>query len=999
MDKLDWQNPEFLQLGREKERAYFIPYHSIDVALQDNKENSHYYESLNGIWDFSYYESYFDIPDNIREWNRIPVPSNWQMYGYDKPYYTNINYPFPVDPPYVPDENPCGVYRRSFVCEEECINRELYIVFEGVNSAFYLYINGVKVGYSQCSHMPAEFNISPYIVQGENELLVKVLKWCDGSYLEDQDFFRLSGIFRDVYLLSRSKEHIKDIEIRTDLRTLTGQIIRNVDETSTREDIEIWCRLYDGEQLLEKKQVLDGRFSFTFDNLHHWSAEKPYLYTLILEMKEEYITQKIGFRTIEVSELGELLINGVAVKLKGVNHHDTHPLKGHVMSQEDIIEDLITMKKLNINTIRTSHYPPASEFLKLCDEYGFYVIDEADIEMHGFTTMLTGCEYQAYHKDWLTDNPLWEEALLERIRRMVERDKNHPCIIMWSLGNESGYGSHYDTMCKWIKSRDEVRLIHYERANMVDNPACVDVVSYMYYDVNSVEKEGKSADRRPYFLCEYSHAMGNGPGDLYDYWEVFYRYPRLIGGCIWEWADHAVLKDGKFFYGGDFGEDTHDGNFCVDGLVFSDRSFKAGSLEAKAVYQYIKVELIDSEKGIIKVSNLHDFINLVEYQLNWSLVVDANTVTKGELHLDIRPHESKEIVLDYSLPASCQFGTYLDFSLITLRDYNWAEQGYETAMVQLELSCVAVIPNIKKEIKEIDYGLTVTEDKNYLYIKSRDNISYAFDKNRGVLQEISKAGYPMLSMASKISAWRAPTDNDRAIKNKWGIFQDCYSGWNINKTFHKCYHLDWRENLLGGIDVMVSGSLSGVARVPYAKYDACYCIDKQASLKVDMKVTIREECIWLPRFGYEFILPKEMKEISYYGRGPYENYMDMCHHVKMGYYKSTVEDEYVPYIMPQEHGNHSKVKHLAVTNAQGYGLQFDSLDSFECNVSKYSSEQLTKANHCHELEASDFTIVRIDYKVSGIGSNSCGPELIDKYRLKEKKFSYSFYINPVYPNL
>lgn len=992
MNKLDWQNPKFLQKGREIERAYFIPYHDITSALHDEKELSNYYKTLNGMWDFKYYEAYYNVPEEIIGWDSIPVPSNWQIHGYDKPYYTNINYPHPVDPPYVPDENPCGVYKRTINMEAEWMERETYIVFEGVNSCFYLSINGEEIGYSQGSHMPAEFCISPYLKQGDNEILVKVLKWCDGSYLEDQDFFRLSGIFRDVYMLSRCKNHIRDIDIASDLTSVWGSIL-----TKGEKGLQIYCSLYDNDILIEKKELIDGCLSFTLDNAKQWTAETPNLYTLVLNCQDEFIPIQVGFRTIEVSPLGELLINGTPVKLKGINHHDTHPRQGHMMTLDDIHLDLQTMKRLNINTIRTAHYPPTSEFLKLCNEYGFYVVDEADIEMHGFTTMVTGCEYQAYHKDWLTDNPDWEEALLERIRRMVERDKNHPCIIMWSLGNESGYGKHYETMCEWIKNRDDIRLIHYERANMVDNPDCVDVVSYMYYDVHTVEKEGSSEDKRPYFLCEYSHAMGNGPGDLHDYWEVFYRYPRLIGGCIWEWADHSILRDEKYYYGGDFGEDTHDGNFCVDGLVFPDRSYKAGTLEAKAVYQYVKMELVDGKEGRIRITNLHDFLNLNQYKINWNLMVDGKEQMAGNIHVDVAPHESKIVTLNYTLPKECQFGTYIDFSMVTREDYIWAAAGYEVAMVQLEITEVNVkrLLGLAVNNSNSDYPLVLSDKKDELKIQCGNSISYTFDLNLGYLTGIWNKNTNLLGDNAHISAWRAPTDNDRNIKNKWGLYQDFYSSWNINKTFHKCYHIEWNKEEDFTVKVSIDGSLAGIARSPYAKYEACYIIDGNGAMKVYMKVNIHQDCIWLPRFGFEFPLTKDMKLIEYYGMGPYENYRDLCHHVKMGYYRSTVEKEYVPYIKPQEHGNHINVKTLAVTNEQGIGLQFDSMDSFESNVSQYTSKQLGEANHSFELERSNHTNVRIDYKVSGIGSNSCGPELLEQYRLKEKEFDYTFYIRPI----
>lgn len=995
MKKTEWQDPTFLHKGREKERAYFIPYHNMDSALRDVKEQSDSYRLLNGTWDFKYFDRYYEMTEVIEHWDSIPVPSSWQMLGFDKPYYTNINYPHPVDPPYVPDDNPCGVYRKIIEIEESWQEKEVYMILEGVNSCFYLYINGQEIGYSQCSHMPAEFRITPFLKQGGNEVIVKVLKWCDGSYLEDQDFFRLSGIFRDVYLLARDKVHIQDIHIESDLQRVTACLDFSKEEED--QEMPVWSSLYYKDILVEKQQVMNGRVTFVMDSPKLWTAETPNLYTLVFQLQEEYIPLQVGFRTIEVSKRGELLINGTSVKLKGVNHHDTHPEKGHVMSLEDIHKDLIAMKRLNINTIRTSHYPPASEFLKLCNQYGFYVVDEADLEMHGFATKTTGCEYKAYAKDWLTDAPLWEEALLERIKRMVERDKNHPCVIMWSLGNESGYGSHYNEMCRWIKSRDKVRLIHYERANMVDNPPCVDVVSYMYMSVETLEEEGADKkDTRPYFLCEYSHAMGNGPGDVKDYVDTFYRYPRLIGGCIWEWADHAVLREGNYYYGGDFGETTHDGNFCVDGLVFADRTFKAGSLEAKAAYQYLTAELLDGSCGEITITNLHDFTDLKEFTLNWELMTDGEIITQGEMAVELKPHESKNLFLDYKLPDSCKMGCFLNLSLITAKDAEWAMAGYETAMIQLPIPQVPINDWFKDtmltEAKASVRELKLKDGKDTLTVFCDSGIEYSFDKHKGTFTGIRINGEELFKEPAKLTAWRAPTDNDRYIKHKWGLFSDYYSGWNINHLFHKCYRMDWKKAEEDQVEISVSGSLAGVAREPFARYEACYRVDAKGYLTVDLKVKIHEECIWLPRFGYEFILPEEMEQIDYFGRGPYENYRDMCHHVKTGLYHSTATEEYVPYIMPQEHGNHTGVKYLRVYKEKGAALEFYSEKGFECNVSRYDSEQLTEAVHSHELEPKGQTIVRVDYKVSGIGSHSCGPELREKYRLNEKSFHHKFCI-------
>ncbi|MBS6193960.1 MAG: DUF4981 domain-containing protein [Clostridiales bacterium] len=984
MNSKDWQNPKYLEKGREKERAYFIPYESLEAALKGRREESAFCQILNGVWDFAYFDAWYEVPEKIEKWNQIPVPSNWQMHGYDIPYYTNVNYPHPVDLPYVPDENPCGVYRRTFTVDS--LEREHYLVFEGVNSCFYLYINGQEIGYSQGSHCTSEFLVTPYLKEGENEIQVKVLKWCDGSYLEDQDFLRLSGIFRDVYLLKRSRNHLRDMEIHTNLTHLSAKM-----QFDGKPEGIVRACLYDGKKCIMESDVQGGEAEFTVSDARLWSSEHPYLYTLIIEVDGEFIPFRAGFRTMAVSEKGELLFNGKAIKLKGVNHHDTHPLKGHVMSREDMEKDLYLMKRLNINTVRTAHYPPAPEFLELCDQLGFYVVDEADIEMHGFVSKDTGWEYRAYDPEWPTDHPDWEEALMERVTRMVEGHKNFTGIIMWSMGNESGYGKHYDSMAKWIKERDPERLVHYERACQVGDPDCIDVPSTMYPDLGELEEEGKKDDRRPYFLCEYAHAMGNGPGDLYDYQKLFYRYPRLIGGCIWEWADHTVCRDGRFYYGGDFGELTHDHNFCVDGLVSGERKLKAGSLEAKAVFQPLYAELAEPSKEekreypVIRFTNHSDFTNMNAYELVWQVEKDGETVHAGTECLNLEPGQSCLWKLPVKTPENSHMGSYVNFLLRRKEACVWAEAGYEVAMCQVKLSDGSA----KKEEAQEKFTWTVTENGRILEIRNPYENGYDFHTIRGNLCGIWKNGKNVLIGDMHLSVWRAPTDNERHIRNVWGLFEDNRSGWNMNRQFDKCYEMSW-EQTENGVTVRTKGSLAGVARSPFLWYQAVYQIDRAGALHVNVSAHVNEKAVWLPRFGFEMTLPYQMDHIEYYGRGPYENYRDLCHHVRVGRYTSTASREYVPYVKPQEYGNHTGVKYLEVKE-EGVkeGLEFFTEKEMEFQISHYTKEEMTDKKHHFELEESN-TNLRIDYKSSGIGSASCGPQLAEKYRLSEKKMEFSF---------
>ena len=934
----EYENLSVLQIGRAPERAHYIPYESLEKALRGDREASAYFMNLNGTWDFRYFERDIDLPEQIDVWDNIPVPGNWQMYGYDKPYYTNVNYPHPVDPPYVPDDNPMGVYRRIFTLPEGWAARRTFVMVEGVNSCMHLYVNGQFVGMSQGSHLPAEFELTSYLKEGENELVVQVRKWCAGSYLEDQDFFRLSGIFRDVYLLSRDTDCLWDLEIQAD-------------------DKEIRCAyeyvLYDGETPVA-----------SLNNPILWNAEKPHLYTAVIQHGSEYIPQKIGMRKVETSPQGELLINGVSVKLKGVNHHDTHPLYGHHIPDGELRTELMLMKQLNINCIRTSHYPPTPLFLELCDELGFYVVDETDIEIHGFATRNRGAGYDIENPDWICGQADWREAFVERARRMVERDKNHACVIMWSLGNESGYGENHAAMSEWIRGRQTGRLIHYEGANLVDNPDTVDVVSYMYPSLKRVEELAQNDDMRPVFLCEYSHAMGNGPGDLADYWALFYKRPKLIGGCIWEWADHTVNKDGVCLYGGDFGEETDDGNFCCDGLVFADRTLKAGSLEAKAVYQYMDTAW---EDGALKVTNLYDFTNLNEYVLHWEVEADGTVVQAGTEVLDIPPHTAKSVTLPLQSPDICRLGCHLN---ISLRDKN----GFEVAAQQHALP----VPVEKGEPVGAS-AVSITEEGEHFRI-SGPGFSYLFSRQYGVPEQLDGR----LAVPAKLSVWRAPTDNDRRVKYQWGYIDgDNQSGENYNRLYSKVY-----DCTADGNTIQVDGSLSGIARKPFARYQAVYAFYDDGSVSVEMDVAVKDTAPYLPRFGFEFKLPKTAGAFAYYGMGPGENYRDLCHYTKVGRYQSSASDTYVPYIMPQEHGNHTQTTWLQMAN----GLAFTAETPFEFQVSNYTAEMLTSARHTDELSEDDFVNVRVDYKVSGIGSNSCGPELLEQYRLSEKSFHFGFRI-------
>ena len=935
--------------NRLPQRAYYIP------------ENEGAYMSLNGEWNFKYYKADIDEEATIENWDKIPVPSCWQLHGYDIPQYIDSHYPYPVDMPYVPDDNPLGVYMREF--EINTPGNRHYIVFEGVSSNLELYINDKYIGYSQGSHLQAEFDITDFVNVGKNKILAKVRKWCSGSYLEDQDSFRYNGIFRDVYILSRPDGHIKDIKIITE----SNRILIDFEGCA-------YISLFDNGKLIGECKA-DGKAEFSVCDPIMWNAEKPYLYELVFEYMGEVIKQSVGFVEYSINDEAAFCVNGVPVKLKGVNHHDTHPQNGWCMTEDELLQDLLLMKKLNINTVRTAHYPPHPKFLNMCDELGFYVMLETDVESNGFPGRYPeSWDYDVTENphEWPGGHPDWEEAHLERMERAYERDKNHACIFSWSTGNESGHLEHHYSMIKYIKRVDPKRLVHCEDASKAikahpefyDRP---DLFSGMYTSPKEIEEYLNDNEKPlPCFLCEYSHAMGNGPGDIKDYWDVIYKYPKAMGGCIWEWADHTVTVNGVNKYGGDFGDFPNDGNFCADGLVFPDRSFKAGSLNAKAVYQYAHFELEGSK---IKVTNLYDFTNLNEYTFTYESVVDGEVIESKELVLDVEPKMSVEV--ECLTAPVCKLGAFVNC-------YLYDKNGYEVAASQLTVDAkCAKIQKTEGDVHIIDYGRDFVVDCG--------NTQYTFSKHYGEISSIVKNGVEQLRDRVHLTVLRAPIDNERPMLKKWYRAYDVFSE-GLDKTFNKCYSCK-----LAGGKIIVCGSLSGVSRVPFLKYTVEYTFHSDGSVKVTLNGDIREKKFeWLPRLGFEFVTPYENNKFLYFGRGNMENYIDMKYHAKVGYYESDADSEYVNYIMPQEHGNHIETKLLDMKN----GLIFESDKGFEFNVSHYSAATLMNAKHTDELNKEASTIIRIDYKNSGVGSAACGPALLEKYRLCEKKIeNFTFYIS------
>lgn len=936
-----YENPQKTSENRLKSRSWYIPDSGCKQIM------------LNGEWRFAFFEN-GDRAGDVEEWETIEVPSCWQLKGYENPNYTNINYPFPCDPPYVPDINPVGVYERSFQIEDGSL--ETYFVFEGVSSEAELYINGKYVGRTQGSRLMAEFDITEFVSSGTNTARVYVRKWCCGSYLEDQDAFRFNGIFRDVYVLSRPHGHIFDIDIKTEGNTVLCLA-----------DAEFSAELYDEEALLERRDSVGCKSEFTVNEPLLWTAETPKLYTVKLYAAGEIITRKIGFRTIKISSDYELLINGTPVKLKGVNHHDTDPNNGWTMSEEDYVRDLKLMKELNINTVRTSHYPPSPKFLDYCDEMGFYVILECDIETHGFIRRYANVRYgfDPQNGDWPCAEEIWEKEFLDRIERTYERDKIHTSVIMWSTGNESAYYTNQAAQIDWLKARDKVRLAHCEDASRASSQEKTDVFSMMYPGVDTIEKWAKDDNiKQPVFMCEYAHAMGNGPGGMWDYWNAIYENKKLIGGCIWEWADHTVMVDGVAKYGGDFeGELTHDSNFCCDGMVFADRTLKSGSYEVKAAYAPFRIKW---DNGTLTITNLFEFKTFEDYTFRYSITSDDNIVFNDIFKSDIAPKKSFQITPQVKLPESCKLGCFITVEMI---DSNGNQLG------TLEEKLPVKIVNNKNNSE----SLSVTESEFDITADGED-FKYVLSKQTGFFTSIEKAGKEHLTNPMKLSYFRAITDNDRNTAPLWDR-TNIWQGENFDCVFNKVYSCK-----INGSRAEFTMSAAGVSRKPFFNYTLCYEFFADGEVSVSLDGKIRENVVWLPRLGFEFKLPYDTSKFRYFGNGPMDSYCDMTHHGITAWHESDADREYVNYIRPQEHGNHYGCRALEIENS----LKFSAEDTMEISVLHHSIEQLTKAEHTDELPTPDGTYVRVDYKVSGIGSNSCGPQLPEKYRLSEKDIFFKF---------
>jgi beta-galactosidase/beta-glucuronidase len=1112
----DWENP--LIVGRNKTPAHatLLPYSDAASALAGDRTASTNFCLLNGDWQFHWAENpqaapqeFFQPAFDAGNWKTLPVPSNWQMHGYDQPRYMAANYGFDISRlPGVPEQNPVGCYRTFFTIPSEWSGKQVFINFDGVDSAFYLWINGQMVGYSQDSRLPAEFDITPYIHVGENLLAARVYRWSDGSYLEDQDMWFLSGIFRDVYLFATPKVHLRDFCVRTELdeayRDATLRLRLNVIHYGSQSvgAHQVDAALYDGETMLPgwpvsaAVQVTPGQetvleLSQPVANPRKWTAETPNLYTLLLTLRDasgqviEVERTRVGFRQVEIKD-GKILVNGVAVYFRGVNRHEHDPATGHTVTVASMVEDILLMKRFNLNAVRTCHYPDDPRWYELCDEYGLYLVDEANIESHGVW-------------DRLTKLPDWQTAFIERGVRMVERDKNYPSIIIWSLGNESGTGPNHEALAERIRQADPTRPIFYDAA---DHAPYVDIVSRMYPKVSVLEELAqRPGETRPFFMCEYAHSMGNSPGNLKEYWEVIEKYPRLRGGFIWDWVDQGIRRfteNGEewFAYGGDYGDEPSSFSFCLNGVIFPDRRVKPAMWEVKKVYQPIKIEAADLKKGQVQITNRYGFLSLAGLDIHWKLTADGHAEQSGILPpLALAAGESALLTIPFRKPEIAPATEYwLEVSFVLANEALWAEQGHEVAWEQFRLP-YPVLPAQPVEVASLP-ALRLSEKGSQAVVEG-DGFKVVLDRSAGTLGSWVAHGKELIAAGPRLNVWRAPTENDL---NDWGDeraairwrevgldhLQLQVLGSEISQPTPQAVRFAVRACLQApadlpvfsseyqkrqvlhqlevGINFMVdekdmphlfesmsvedapvleksgrahvlveqldaAGRLfdliklihdtitahghqppemiaklfaagpEGMKKLPSKAparldYEIAYTIFGSGDIQVDVQVHPQVDVPFLPRCGVQMDLPEGYEQFTWYGRGPHETYSDRKEGARMGVFSGTVDEQYVPYIVPEENGNKEDVRWVALSQPGGVGLLAVGQSPLAVSAHHFTTANLTAARHTFDLQRRPEITLNLDTAQSGLGSASCGPGRLEKYQLKPVDMHFAFRLRP-----
>ena len=1002
-----YENLSVLHENTMPARAYYIPASRRMDNLVEHREESDRMQLLNGTWKFQYFNSIYDIQDSFFEKNydtenfdEIQVPSVWQMAGYDTHQYTNIRYPFPFDPPYVPQDIPCGAYVHTFEYSRDEKAPKSFLNFEGVDSCFYVWINGSYIGYSQVSHMTSEFDVTDVLQDGTNTVAVLVMKWCDGSYLEDQDKFRMSGIFRDVYILKRPKQAISDYHIKTRIEDMLAKVEIEMKFYSPL-NVKISIEDRNGAVVALGSIAEEGTAVLEIASPELWNTENPYLYKLILETENEVIVDHIALRKIEIKDQ-VIYLNGQKIKFRGVNRHDSDPVTGFTINPEQITTDLTLMKQHNFNAIRSSHYPNAPFFYEMCDKYGFMVIDEADIEAHG-PFMIYRKEDTDYNrfKRWnekIADDPVWEEAIVDRVKLMVERDKNRFCIVMWSMGNESAYGCNFEKALEWTKNFDPDRITQYESARYRNydetyDYSNLDVYSRMYPALSEIQEYLDKDGSKPFLLVEYCHSMGNGPGDFEDYFQMIQDNDKMCGGFVWEWCDHAIAhgtaENGKtiYAYGGDHGEEIHDGNFCMDGLVYPDRTVHTGLLEYKNVYRPARVISYDKESGELVLHNYMDFDDLKDYvKISYELTQDGLVISKGKLpEVSAAPHSEGKINLKINVPESGK--CYLKFIYHLKKELPLLDEDHILGFDEIEVSkdgakCKLAEKWLQKTA--VDSELQVNENDTQIHIKGRE-FAYTIDKRTALFTEMKFAGREYLNHPMELNIWRAPTDNDMYIKSEW-------KKAHYDKAYTRAYTT---EVVQGKHGVKITSHASVVAETVQKILDVTitWKIEAAGKIDADIAVTKDDEFPDLPRFGVRMFLDKKLSAARYFGMGPQESYCDKHQAASHGLYQANVDDLHEDYIRPQENGSHYDCEYVELNNSR-YGIVASAEKAFSFNASYYTQEELEKKTHNYELIESDSVVFCVDYALNGIGSNSCGPVVLDQYRFDDVLFRFQFTLIP-----
>ncbi len=1023
----DWENPQLVAVNRFPAHATGLPFPDEASALSRDPGRTPWRVDLDGNWKFHYApnpdtlpEGFFAEDFDAAAWDEIEVPGNWMLQGYDKPIYCNVRMPIPNTPPFVPQEdNPTGLYRREFDLPADWQGRRVILFFGGVESAFYVWVNGQKVGFSKDSRLPAEFDITAFVRPGKNVVVTEVIRWSDGSFLEDQDHWRMGGMYRHVMVYALPKTYLADVFAKPSLdASLTDGMLEvearlgGVSEQTTGWRVEMQLFDAQGQPVFAGYQGAEYKFN-TWDIAkvtlsqpveapQKWSHETPYLYSLVVALIDsqgqpvQYFSTRVGFRKVEIRNR-ELLVNGRPVLFKGVNRHEHDEKRGKALTMESMLADILLMKRYNVNAVRTCHYPNDERWYDLCDEYGIYVWDEANIETHSVY-------------NWLCNDPEWRNAFVERGARMVERDKNHPSVITWSLGNESGYGPNHDAIAGWIRGYDPSRIVHYEGTTRLGWDAghlASDLTCPMYPPIDRmIDYALNPSYTRPLIMCEYAHAMGNSVGNLKEYWEAIENYHGLQGGFIWDWVDQGLVKTDKkgvsyWAYGGDFGDTINDMNFCINGLIFPDRTPHPPMVELKKLSQPVAVRAVDLENGLVEVVNKHDFVTLGYLKGSWELAVDGEVVQYGPLpRMTTRPGFAETISIPYRVPR-LSFGEecFLTLRFKLAEDTLWAQAGHEVAWEQFKLPVAASAPAVAVELPAV----TVQETGAEIAVSGPD-FEVAFDRESGKITRYAWQGVDLVQSGPALNVWRAPTDNDGfkwMTDDPWIRSQKkLLSQWlvaGLDRLVSRLDLLECAQVRPQAVEVRAVHTLQAEGVEAGFRHAVTYTVFGNSAVRMDQLVTPFGSLPALPRLGVSLTVPAGFENFTWLGRGPEESYIDRKAGVPVGLYQGTVDEQYVPYIMPQENGNKTDVRWAALSSASGVGLLATGEPLLEVSVSHYTADDLYQAMHTNELTRRDEVTFNLDWMQCGLGGNSCGPRTLDKYLVPPVETRFAILFRPFGP--